>query len=394
MRLRVTDAAPRRRARRADWQPVVFASEDAKEGATAFVEKRAAGLAAVADGADARRRLPRRYGPPEVVVGRGRPVAAARRRVRCGSASAPPRSTSPTCCSSPTRTRSACRRRSCPGSEFAGVVAEVGDGVADVAVGDRVFGTALVGAFAEEIGRRRRRRSRRIPDGVDDRERRGVRRGPPHRLPRAPLGGPRCSRARSSSCSAPAAASGSPPCSSASLLGAAVTAVASSAEKLEVAAAHGADARSSTTAPATCGRRCGSASRRRRRRRRPRRRRPRRAGAAVRCAGAAGSSPSGYASGEIPRIPLNLVLLKGIADPRLPVPRLRHPRGPTSSRRNEAELLELLADGPGRPARRRRVRARRRRRRPPLRRRRPGHRQGRRRRRHPVRGRLAETTSS
>jgi NADPH2:quinone reductase len=38
-----------------------------------------------------------------------------------------------------------------PGSEFAGVVAEVGEGVDDVAVGDRVFGTSLVGAFAEEI---------------------------------------------------------------------------------------------------------------------------------------------------------------------------------------------------------------------------------------------------
>ena len=30
------------------------------------------------------------------------------------------------------------------------------------------------------------------------------------------------------------------------------------------------------------------------------------------CAGGAGSSPSGFASGEIPRIPLNLVLLKGV----------------------------------------------------------------------------------
>jgi NADPH:quinone reductase len=38
-----------------------------------------------------------------------------------------------------------------PGSEFAGVVAEVADDVTDVAVGDLVAGTALVGAFAEEI---------------------------------------------------------------------------------------------------------------------------------------------------------------------------------------------------------------------------------------------------
>ena len=38
-----------------------------------------------------------------------------------------------------------------PGSEFAGVVEEVADGVDDVAVGDRVAGTGLVGAFAEEV---------------------------------------------------------------------------------------------------------------------------------------------------------------------------------------------------------------------------------------------------
>ncbi|HEX6421457.1 MAG TPA: alcohol dehydrogenase catalytic domain-containing protein [Acidimicrobiales bacterium] len=53
-----------------------------------------------------------------------------------------------------------------PGSEFAGTVTEVADGVVDVAVGDRVAGTSLVGAFAEEVvavaGA-----IRRIPDGVD-----------------------------------------------------------------------------------------------------------------------------------------------------------------------------------------------------------------------------------
>jgi enoyl-CoA hydratase/carnithine racemase len=40
VRLGVTDAA-RAAARLREWQPVVFASDDAKEGATAFVEKRA-----------------------------------------------------------------------------------------------------------------------------------------------------------------------------------------------------------------------------------------------------------------------------------------------------------------------------------------------------------------
>ena len=37
------------------------------------------------------------------------------------------------------------------GSEFAGVVTEVGDGVEGLAVGDRVFGSCFVGAFAEEV---------------------------------------------------------------------------------------------------------------------------------------------------------------------------------------------------------------------------------------------------
>src|SRR5262249_27123555 len=38
-----------------------------------------------------------------------------------------------------------------PGSEFAGVVTQLGDDVAGFAVGDRVMGTGIVGAFAEEV---------------------------------------------------------------------------------------------------------------------------------------------------------------------------------------------------------------------------------------------------
>ena len=38
-----------------------------------------------------------------------------------------------------------------PGSEFAGTVSAVGEGVDGVAIGDRVMGSALIGAFAEQI---------------------------------------------------------------------------------------------------------------------------------------------------------------------------------------------------------------------------------------------------
>ena len=38
-----------------------------------------------------------------------------------------------------------------PGSEFAGVVSSVGDGVTSPQVGDRVMATMIVGAFAEQI---------------------------------------------------------------------------------------------------------------------------------------------------------------------------------------------------------------------------------------------------
>ena len=53
-----------------------------------------------------------------------------------------------------------------PGSELAGVVEEVGAGVDTVAVGDRVAGTGFVGAFAEEAVLRADGVWR-VPDGVD-----------------------------------------------------------------------------------------------------------------------------------------------------------------------------------------------------------------------------------
>ena len=107
------------------------------------------------------------YGPPDVVRIEDRPsptVAPGQVRVKVGAAavnfpdvllianeyqlSVPPPFT--------------------PGSEFAGTVVETGDGAEGFAVGDRVTGTGLFGAFAEEVAVPAAGLSQ-IPDGVDDR---------------------------------------------------------------------------------------------------------------------------------------------------------------------------------------------------------------------------------
>ncbi|MBO0856212.1 MAG: alcohol dehydrogenase catalytic domain-containing protein, partial [Nocardia sp.] len=54
-----------------------------------------------------------------------------------------------------------------PGSEFAGVVEELGPGVDSVAVGDRVTGTGITGAFAEQVVVRAAGLAA-IPAGIDD----------------------------------------------------------------------------------------------------------------------------------------------------------------------------------------------------------------------------------
>jgi NADPH2:quinone reductase len=53
-----------------------------------------------------------------------------------------------------------------PGSEFAGVVTGVGDGVTSVSAGDRVAGSVMVGAFAEQVLAHANSLTR-IPDSVD-----------------------------------------------------------------------------------------------------------------------------------------------------------------------------------------------------------------------------------
>ena len=196
-----------------------------------------------------------------------------------------------------------------PGSEFAGVVAGVADDVDGISVGDRVTGTAMVGAFAEEVvvGAAA---VRPIPAGVDTRHAAAF--GVAHRTAFHVL--------RSVAALQPGeelvvlGAGGGVGLAAVQLgvlLGASVTAVASSAEKLEVAAAQG--------AAHVIDHRAGNL------RQALREALPEGTDVVVDPVGGALAEPAlralrwdgrfvtvGYASGDIPRIPLNLVLLKGI----------------------------------------------------------------------------------
>ena len=226
-----------------------------------------------------------------------------------------------------------------PGSEFAGIVTEVGEGVDAVAIGDRVSGTCFVGAFAEQVVVAATALTP-VPDGVDERVAAAF--GVAHRTAYHVL--------RSVAGVQPAdelivlGAGGGVGLAAVQLgavLGASVTAVASSDEKLDAARQHGAvhlvnhrsgDLRSSLRAVLPEG-----------------------GDVVVDPVGGDLAEPAlralrwggrfvtiGYASGVIPRIPLNLVLLKGV-----------HVLGfqfvdfatyaPDELERNEGELLDLLA---------------------------------------------------
>lgn len=232
-----------------------------------------------------------------------------------------------------------------PGSELAGVVAEVADGVTGVAVGDRVIGTAMVGAFAEEAVLSAET-LRRIPDGVD--ERRAAAFGVAHRTAYHVL--------RSVAAVQPGdelivlGAGGGVGLAAVQLgavLGATVTAVASSPEKLAVAAAHGAthlvDHRSGDLRQALRATLPGGGD------------------VVIDPVGGGLAEPAlrslrwggrfvtvGYASGEIPRIPLNLVLLKGVQVLGFEF-RGFVGHAPDDAARDEKELMALLADGRATP---------------------------------------------
>jgi NADPH2:quinone reductase len=225
-----------------------------------------------------------------------------------------------------------------PGSEFAGVVDEVCSDATGFAVGDRVTGTGLFGAFAERVAVPIAALAR-IPDGVDARTAAAF--GVAHRTAHHALR----SMARISSGDelVVLGAGGGVGLAAVQLgvaLGARVTAVASSVEKLDVAARYGAasllnhrdgDLRAALRAAVPDG-----------------------ADAVVDPVGGELSEPAlrslrrggrfvtvGYASGVIPRIPLNLVLIKGIR-----IVGFQFQDVPADElHRNDEELRELLVDG-------------------------------------------------
>ena len=232
-----------------------------------------------------------------------------------------------------------------PGSEFAGTIATVGPGVDRWREGDRVRGGAFVGAFAELVVAPAQG-LRPVPDGVD--------------LAAAAAYGVTYETAYHSLVSVghmqpgewvavlgAAGGVGSAAVELAHLLGAKVVACASSTEKLEVTRSMGADAcidytredlkealRSVTGGGADL---------------------------VIDPVGGAYSEPAlramrwggrfvvvGFASGEIPRVPLNLVLLKGVTVTAFEFRGFgaHHPEALASA---SAELSSMLADGRIRP---------------------------------------------
>ena len=232
-----------------------------------------------------------------------------------------------------------------PGSEFAGEVTEVADDVAAVAVGDRVFGTAFIGAFAEEIVVGATALTR-IPPGVADQTAAAF--GVAHRTAFHVLRS--VARVQLDEELVVLGAGGGVGLAAVQLgveLGARVTAVASSTEKLKVAAAQGAveliDHRAGDLRQAL------------------RDRHPDGTDVVIDPVGGDLAEPAlrslrwngrfvtvGYASGEIPRIPLNLVLLKGIQVLGFQFLTFAT-NAPDEMARNEAELMALLGSGRAAP---------------------------------------------
>jgi len=229
-----------------------------------------------------------------------------------------------------------------PGSEFAGVIVETGADTTDFAVGDRVTGTGMFGAFAEEVTVDPAGLAR-IPDGVNDRTAAAF--GVAYRTAYHTLRS--VARVKPGDEVVVLGAGGGVGMAAVQLavqLGASVSAVASSDEKLDAAASYGAhhliNHRSRALRDALREALPGGAD------------------AVVDPVGGDLSEPAlrslrrggrfvtvGFASGDIPRIPLNLVLVKGIH-----VLGFQFQDVPADEyTRNEDELRELLVSGAIRP---------------------------------------------
>jgi NADPH2:quinone reductase len=231
------------------------------------------------------------------------------------------------------------------GSEYAGTVIELGDGVTSPAPGDRVFGSTIVGAFAEEIVVAPTNLMR-IPDGVDDHTAAAF--GVAYRTAYHVLRSVAALRSGEELVVLGAGGGvGSAAVQLGVLLGASVTAVASTPEKLEAARVMGAER--------LIEHRAGDL------RQALREALPHGADVVVDPVGGDLAEPAlralhfggrfvtvGYASGTIPRIPLNLVLLKGCRILGFQFGDFaRHL--PEELARNDGELLDLLTSGRAAP---------------------------------------------
>ena len=231
------------------------------------------------------------------------------------------------------------------GSEFAGVVTEVGDGVDKMPVGQRVFGSCFIGAFADEVVVGAGALTP-IPEDVDDRVAAAF--GVAYKTAYHVL--------RSVAALQPGeelivlgagGGVGSAAVQLGAALGATVTAVASSPEKLEAAKACG--------ATRLIDHRAGDL------RQALREALPGGADVVIDPVGGDVAEPAlralhysgrfvtvGYAGGAIPRIPLNLVLLKGIHILGFQFRDFAMHR-PEDMDRNDRELIDLLAEGRAAP---------------------------------------------
>jgi NADPH2:quinone reductase len=231
-----------------------------------------------------------------------------------------------------------------PGSEFAGVVTEVGADVVGIAVGDRVMGTAITGAFAEEAVVSAASVTC-VPDGVADVHAAAF--GVAHRTAYHVLRS--VARVQPGERLVVLGAGGGVGLAAAqlgALLGASVTAVASTDVKLLAASACGAVTLiNHASVPGGLRQALRAAF-------------PDGVDAVVDPVGGDLAEPAlralrwggrfvtvGYASGTVPRIPLNLVLLKGCQILGFQFRDFAAHAPPDELARNEAALFDLLAAG-------------------------------------------------